>query len=110
MPDARTAAVAAASLAAVSLLAAALLSRRRGAPTCRAAWLRGGRRGPGARVVLVATGSVASVKVPELVVELCREVAAEVAVVLTAPGEATALGLGQGSEVVPIHSRLVACV
>ena len=38
-----------------------------GKGTCRAAWLT--ERGERPRVVLVATGSVASVKVPELVKE-----------------------------------------
>jgi len=54
-----------------------------GPPACRAEWLRAP---PGARprVALVATGSVASVKVPELAASLCTF--AEVVVILTRPG------------------------
>lgn len=54
-----------------------------GVPVCRAAWLREAP-GPRPRVILVVTGSVASVKVPELAVALYEF--AELAVVLTSPG------------------------
>jgi len=52
-------------------------------PTCRAAWLTE-KPGPRPRIALVATGSVATVKVPALAVLLSEM--AEVAVVLTPPG------------------------
>lgn len=79
-------------------------------PACRSSWLReprgvassavpavngNGEAVPPAplqrlRVVLVATGSVASVKVPELSTALCKEVALELVVVLTGPAETMA--------------------
>lgn len=55
-------------------------------PTCRAAWLKSPPREDRARIVLVATGSVASVKVPEIAVGLCEF--ADVVVVFTDKGEA----------------------
>ena len=54
-------------------------------PTCRAAWLHETPHPMRPRVVVVATGSVASVKVPELVGSLSQT--ADVAVILTAAGE-----------------------
>eukprot|EP00930_Biecheleria_cincta_P099659 TRINITY_DN91270_c0_g1_i1.p1 TRINITY_DN91270_c0_g1~~TRINITY_DN91270_c0_g1_i1.p1 ORF type:complete len:315 (+),score=48.84 TRINITY_DN91270_c0_g1_i1:50-946(+) len=60
----------------------AKVSRR---PICRASWLRSAPGTGRPRVVLVATGSVASVKVPELAAML-REFA-DLAVVLTGPGQ-----------------------
>lgn len=66
-------------------------------PTCRAVWLRSsaaaapsGSSENGKRVVLVATGSVASVKVPQLACMLCFDVAAEVVILLTDAAEAMA--------------------
>lgn len=53
-------------------------------PTCRATWLRSASSTGQPRVVLVATGSVASVKVPELAAALRGF--AELVVVLTGPG------------------------
>lgn len=71
-------------------MALALWRRSRlqdGKPACQADWLRAG---PGSlpRVTLVATGSVASVKVPEMAVALCEF--SEVVVVLTGPGSVMA--------------------
>jgi len=59
-------------------------------PACRAAWLKTPPREERARVVLVATGSVASVKVPEITVGLCEF--ADVVVVFTDRGEAMGCG------------------
>ncbi|CAK8989517.1 unnamed protein product [Durusdinium trenchii] len=56
-------------------------------PTCRAPWLTAGDE-ERPRVVLVCTGSVASVKVPELVVALRQKLDAQVAVLLTEAAEA----------------------
>lgn len=57
--------------------------------TCRADWLREPRCPGKHRVVLVASGSVAAVKVPELAVALCSsQVACEVVLVLTDSAEA----------------------
>lgn len=55
-------------------------------PTCRAPWLTAGDE-ERPRVVLVCTGSVASVKVPELVVALRQKLDAQVAVLLTEAAE-----------------------
>ena len=55
-------------------------------PTCRAAWLQEPASPLGRpRIAVVATGSVASVKIPELVEKLSE--IAEVTVLLTAPAE-----------------------
>lgn len=67
-------------------MALALWRRSRlqdGTPACQADWLRA-EPGSLPRVALVATGSVASVKVPEMAVALCEF--SEVVVVLTGPG------------------------
>mmetsp|Transcript_57903 Transcript_57903/g.161601 ORF Transcript_57903/g.161601 Transcript_57903/m.161601 type:complete len:288 (-) Transcript_57903:87-950(-) len=64
-------------------------------PACRADWLHIAP-GPRPRVVLVATGSVAAVKVPELSALLCEF--AEVAVVLTAAGSTMV------SDVAPLYA------
>ncbi|CAE7203456.1 HAL3B [Symbiodinium natans] len=73
-----------AGLGIVALLAARRL-RRWKEPTCRAEWLREPPKSNRPRVAVVATGSVASVKIPELVEKLSK--LAEVTVILTAPGE-----------------------
>jgi len=58
--------------------------KSRKTPVCRSSWLQA-PRGDRRRVILMATGSVASVKVPELAVSLCDLY--EVVVVLTECGE-----------------------
>eukprot|EP00439_Symbiodinium_sp_Y106_P049611 s1182_g6.t1 len=76
-----------AGLALAALLVERRLRQRKKAwPTCRAAWLQEPASPLGRpRIAVVATGSVASVKIPELVEKLSE--IAEVTVLLTAPAE-----------------------